>query len=270
MKKLMSIAVAMAAGIVLATDGIESQNTVGYASLNVSAGQIIGLGIQFNDTATENTIAVKDLVTVDVPAGANALGDTADQIWKWENNAWTKYFYRKRGATTYGWVKYDSSASTQPSVETSDTLGNGESVFFKRATGAGGASLTLAGAVNLQAATVSTDVAAGQIVQLANPWPTVFPVVNIADCIPAADQAGANALGDTADQIWVWENNAWTKYFYRKRGATTYGWVKYDSAASSQPTTPTTDTIGIGQGFFFKRATGAGGTTVTFTKPASF
>ena len=267
MKKLMFVGIAALCATVVADGGIESANTVGYATIDVTANQIIGLGVQFNDTATENTIAVKDLVTVSDPKGANGLGDTADQIWKWENNAWTKYFYRVRGATTYGWVKYDSSATAQPTTETTDTLSNGESIFFKRSSG-GTATLTLSGTVNLQAASVSTEVAANQLVQLTNPWPTSFAIADMANCIPAADRKGANGLGDTADQIWIWENNAWTKYFYRVRGTTTYGWVKYDSTASAQPTTPTTDTVEVGQGFFFKRSSG-GSATVTFTKPAS-
>ena len=141
MKKIM-FAAAFAAGLVAFGEGIESANTVGYATVDVADGQIVGLAIQFNDIVTENTIAVKDLVVLNNPSGANSLVDTADQIWKWENNAWTKYFYRKRGTTTYGWVKYDSTAATQPSVATTDTIGVGQGFFFKRAMGAGGTTVT--------------------------------------------------------------------------------------------------------------------------------
>ncbi len=52
MKKLMSIAVAMAAGIVMATDGIESQNVVGYTAVGRGAGRYSASGSMFLSTGT--------------------------------------------------------------------------------------------------------------------------------------------------------------------------------------------------------------------------
>ena len=68
-------------------------------------------------------------------------------------------------------------------------------------------------------------------------------------------------MGAAADQIWLWdtENNDWIKYYYRAFGTTVTGWCK------SGTTTVTTDTIGIGETFFFRRGGGGSATTLTLS-----
>ena len=70
-------------------------------------------------------------------------------------------------------------------------------------------------------------------------------------------------VGFGADQIWVWENNAWTKYFFRKQGTTVVGWCQQGTTAV------TSRTLDPGQGFFFKRANTGGATTITFPAPSA-
>ena len=257
MKKIMTIAAAAAAMLAVA-DGVES-GIVGYKQIAVNAGTMVGMGVQFNDTATENSIAVKDLISI--PAadqkGANGLAATADQIWVWDvaNTAWKKYFFRKQGTNVIGWCKQGETAVT------AETLNNGDGFFFKRPTGSG-ATVTLNGAVNLVDPTVPVSVAAGTMTFMTYPWPQSYAIANFVDNIPTADQKGANGLAATADQIWTWDdaNTAWVKYFFRKQGTNVIGWCKQGE------TTVTSDTIEPGTCFFFKRPTGTG-TTITFTKP---
>jgi hypothetical protein len=73
-------------------------------------------------------VAVKDLLAVADPVGANAAGTTADEIWVWDvaNTAWKKYFYRVQRGTVYGWCKEGETA------ETAETIPVGACFFFKR------------------------------------------------------------------------------------------------------------------------------------------
>ena len=221
------------------------------------------MGMPLNEPlrgATENTIAIKDLLSI--PAadqkGANAMAVGADQIWVWDvaNTSWKYYFFRKQGTKTIGWCKQGETAVT------ADTLKDGDGFFFKRP-GSGAATVTLNGAVNCTDLSVPVSVAAGTMTFMTYPWPIPYAITNFVNNIPAADQKGANAMAVGADQIWVWDdvNTAWKYYFFRKQGTKTIGWCKQGE------TTVTEDTIEPGTCFFFKRP-GSGSTTITFTKPA--
>ena len=88
MKKVMFAAAVAAAGLAF---GIESANTVGYATVpSISDGQYVALGVQFENCAG-GAIPVKDLVTVGSPTGSGNIGNS-DQIWHWNTSAasWTK------------------------------------------------------------------------------------------------------------------------------------------------------------------------------------
>ena len=253
MKKIM-FAVVAAMGMAAVAD-VTSANTVGYQTISVNAGTMVGMGVQFNDITTENTIAVTNLLTVAAPATATSAGSTADEIWLWDNanTTWVKYFYYKpaRGAVV-GWCKEGQTTAT------TDTLNNGDGFFFKR--GGAATTVTLSGAVNTADASVEYTAAAGTMTYVSYPWPTTTPVK---DALAVAAPATATSAGSTADEIWMWDsaNTAWVKYFYYKpaRGSVV-GWCKEGQ------TTETTDTISAGQGFFFKR--GGATTTITFNKPA--
>ena len=131
MKKIM-FAAALAASMIAVGSDVES-GIVGYKTINVSGGTMVGMGVQFNDTTTENTVKVKELLSI--PAadqkGANAMTDGADQIWVWDvgNKAWSKYFFRKQGTKVIGWCKQGQTALTV------DTIEPGTCFFFKRPAG---------------------------------------------------------------------------------------------------------------------------------------
>ena len=136
MKKVMFAAAVAAAGLAF---GIESANTVGYATVpSISGGQYVALGVQFESCAG-GAIAVNDLVTVGTPTASTSIG-ASDQIWRWNtaSAAWTKYFYySSRGQTR--WV-----VSTDTTTATTDTIPAGEGFFFQRAAGAASATISIA------------------------------------------------------------------------------------------------------------------------------
>ena len=87
--------------------------------------------------------------------------------------------------------------------------------------------------------------------------------IAVKDLVAVGTSAGGNSLSDGADQIWRWDTDAagWTKYFYRSVRGVVTGWCK------SGETVATTDTIPVGEGFFFRRGTGSASDTITFSAP---
>jgi len=89
--------------------------------------------------------------------------------------------------------------------------------------------------------------------------------IAIKDLVTVGTPAGSAEFDFSADQIWRWNTKkaTWTKYYYRTKRDVITGWCNSDS------TTETTDTIPAGEGFFFRRATGAVEDTITFTAPSA-
>ena len=187
------------------------------------------------------------------------MNDTADQIWRWNTSsaAWDKYFYRKQRTTVYGWCKAGETA------ETADTIPAGETFFFRRGTGAAATDMTLAGAVKEFKGSTQYTASQNQLVFMANPWPMKIVIADFANY--QTTPAGAATMNDTADQIWRWNTATagWDKYFYRKQRTTVYGWCKAGETAA------TADEIPAGEGFFFRRGTGASEDTITLPAPSA-
>ena len=258
MKKLMTIAAAALCASVFA-DGITSANVVGYQTVSdVAGGKFKALAVQFEDVAG-GEIAVKDLVTVGTPAGGALISDGADQIWRWDtaNATWIKYFYRTQRKTVYGWCKSGEESAT------TDTIPAGETFFFRRGTGSVATDLTLAGAVKEFKGSAQYSAAGGQFVFMANPWPFETVIKDFANY--QTSPSGGALISDGADQIWRWDTTAatWIKYFYRTQRKVVYGWCKSGEESA------TTDTIPVGEGFFFRRGTGSASDTITFSAPAA-
>ena len=145
-------------------------------------------------------------------------------------------------------------------TETSDTLDAGTTFFFYRG-GSAATSLTLAGAVKDIKGQQQYSVSGGKYVFMSYPWPIELPIAGFDKS--QANPAGALAISATADQIWRWNTAKadWDKYFYRKgRGVTTPVWC------AAGTTTETTDTVPVGEGFFFYRG-GSATETVTLAAP---
>ena len=113
-----------------------------------------------------------------------------------------------------------------------------------------------------------SGVANGQFVALAVQFDGLSnPGIAIGDLISVGSPAGANTLGISADQIWLWNSTTanWIKYFHRIQRGTDYGWC------AEGATTATADTVSSGTTVFFYRG---GSTTTTLTlsgavKPAA-
>ena len=98
------------------------------------------MAVQFKDVAT-GSIKIKDLVKVSTPKGVGTIGGTVDQIWTYDGNTWTKYFYYDaRGAKK--WLKTPVSTPAT-ALETEDEIAVGQAFFFVRSSsGAAGDKIT--------------------------------------------------------------------------------------------------------------------------------
>ena len=159
-----------------------------------------------------------------------------------------------------GWCKLGSA------VVTTDTVRNGDTVFFYRGDGGVATTLTLSGAVMpFEASATYTTPEAGNFKFMAYPWPCAMPIADF-DKYQSAPKGAANGGLTTPDKIWLWDSDAndWVKYYYRKVGTqAAVGWCKNGAAIV------TTDTIPAGEGFFFYRGDGATVDTITFTPPTA-
>ena len=201
-------------------------------------------------------IAIKDLFTYaeGTPAG-NANVGSADQIWRWNTAAakWTKYYYYSARGKVSCWANTEA-----PAVETTDTIGPGETFFFLR-NGTAAVKLNLAGAVKELTGTTSITVSKGQLAFASNPFPVEMSIQDFTKYYVSGTPAG-NANVGSADQVWRWNTTTskWSKYYYYSARGKESCW-----ACTDNPAVTTTDKIAAGEGFFFQRA-GSAVATLTF------
>ena len=238
---------------------------VGYNTVDApAASKFKAFAVQFENIGETTAIPIPSLFTCDSPKGAaNGSLATPDKIWLWDTTAndWVKYYYRKVGtAAAVGWCKLGETTVT------TDTVSNGDTVFFYRGSGAPSTTLTLAGGVRTFSASAVYDAPpASKFKFIGYPWPVAMSIANF-DKYQGAPKGAANGSLATPDKIWLWDTTAndWVKYYYRKVGtAAAVGWCKLGE------TTVTTDTVPAGEGFFFYRGSGAAADTITFTPPSA-
>lgn len=205
--------------------------------------------MSFENVGAESSYSIAELLSVTAPKGAATCIVTADQLWLWDSDLgdWVKYFYK----TNVGWCKKDTT------VLTTDKIGLGQTIFFRRANGGVATTLTLSGAVKEFVAQPAYNApAAGKFAFMGYPWPVAMPIAGF-EKFQGAEKGAATCIV-TADQIWLWNTTAgdWDKYFYR---STNKVWCKKGESVE------TTDVIPAGEGFFFRRANGGTSDTITFT-----
>ena len=197
------------------------------------------------------SIPVTELFTVASPKGGLSFANAADQIWVYDiAGGWNKYYYR---TANKNWCKQGTSTTTTDTLDRN----SGATVFFRRATGSAATTLTLSGAVKeFSAQTVYSGIAAGTFRFIAYPWPVAFPLNNLKNCQTSVK--GGLSFANAADQVWTYDmsNNNWVKYFY---SSAKKGYVLKGGSTVTDAVVP------AGEGFFFRRATGAATETITFT-----
>ena len=208
--------------------------------------------MQFEPVDGKTEIPLVDVLTVATPKASPAFGVNGDQIWKYDAvTGWVKYWWR---TANKNWVKQGQT------VETTDTVKNGDTLMFRRGGGSQVTTITLSGAVKpFVGQAVYENIAAGSSRFIGYPWPVDFNAATL----PLYQTVGAKAspaFGVNGDQIWQYDVTAgWIKYWYRTAS----------KAYCKQGTTTASDIIiPAGQGFMFRRGAGAQAETITFTYPA--
>lgn len=220
---------------------------MGYNTVDVLKSKYIALGIQFTGVnADSRAIAIKDLLTVDTPWGRPTIGGMADQIHIWTGMAWKKYFYNSN---------INSWSESGQSTETTDTVQNGDTVFFLRSS-RGNGTITLSGGVNQLNAEVAYTLTKSKYHFVCYPWPVSFAVKDFKNCVDTP--FGRPSLGGMADQVHRWTGMAWKKYYYNSDLS---AWVENGDNKETE------DVIDPGEGVFFLRSSRGNG-TLTFSKPS--
>ena len=213
----------------------------------------MALAVQFTPVDGSDTIKIVDILTVASPKASPSFGNGGDQIWKYDpDTGWIKYWWR---TASKNWVKNGTTTVTD------DTVKSGDTILFRRATGATATTITLSGAVRpFEAQPTYANIAGGTSRFVGYPWPVEFDAITL-PLYQTAGAKGSPSFGNGGDQIWTYDEvTGWKKYWYRT-ASKTYRLYGTTSDATSIP-------IKTGEGFFFRRATGAAAETITFTYPA--
>ena len=210
MKKLVTSAMALIAGLAMAVD---SANTVGYTTQAITADTFYLVGVQFENVGN-GAIAFDDLITM---TGVSAYEDgDADcaQILTLVNGSYQTYCYTSDGwdaddkelghdAWTYG--GYECTAA--------DLQALGKGFWFKAPVAASGATITVKGQVLSQnSATVSFP--ANEFAIIANPFP-------VGICFADITTTGVTAYEDGDErcaQILTLVNGSYQTYCYTSDG----------------------------------------------------
>ena len=213
----------------------------------------MALAVQFTPVDGAETIKIVDLLTVGTSKASPTFSNNGDQLWKYDPNlGWIKFWWR---TASKNWVKNGETTVTE------ETVSPGNTVFFRRGSGGSATTLTLSGAVRpFVAKATYTGIAANTSRFIAYPWPVAFDAITL-PLYQSVGPKGSPTFSNNGDQIWTYDADlGWKKYWYRTAGKT-YRLQGASVDATSIELKP-------GEGFFFRRGSGASSETIEFTFPA--
>ena len=213
----------------------------------------MALAVQFTPVDGAETIKIVDLLTVGTSKASPTFSNNGDQLWKYDPNlGWIKFWWR---TASKNWVKNGETTVTE------ETVSPGDTVFFRRGSGGSATTLTLSGAVRpFVAKATYTGIAANTSRFIAYPWPVAFDAITL-PLYQSVGPKGSPTFSNNGDQIWTYDADlGWKKYWYRTAGKN-YRLQGASVDATSIELKP-------GEGFFFRRGSGASSETIEFTFPA--
>ena len=259
MKKLMIAAAVAAVG--LGASALESANTVGYETRNLTSNTKVINGANFV-TVGENTLSLQDIVMDD------SVGDGGAQIWWWNTSTgkfddyaywYTELYADEEGETTLGYAGWGDPMYWMP---ISKTFALGESFWIQAGVNA---SYTLSGEVAGSSAAeeyFGVDINANEKVLMTNPFPTgSFSLQSI---------KMDSSVGDGGAQIWWWNTTTgkyddyaywYTELYADEEGETTLGYAGWGDPLYWMPISKTFTTS---EGFWVQAGVNA---TVEFPNP---
>ena len=214
MKKLVTAACALAAAMALA-DGVESANTVGYTTVNLTAGKWYMIGIQFQDIGG-GAIKLDDLIKLSgVTASTWEDQETkAIEIQYWNGGNYDHLYYIS-DAYAYGTeTELGKDCWALDGVESSDFAKTpGEGFWLHATTAAIGqnATLTVKGEVkDAESATVSFTANRWKIIS--NPFPVA---IDLNDVVTSGVTASTWDNQETdAAEIQYWNGSNYDHFYY--------------------------------------------------------
>ena len=258
MKKLMfAIGAVALCGAVFASGEVASQ-IVGFNTITVNGGSTTALSVQFKDCGTANDAGVmlKDIIKLDKPTGKTKPNNGADEIWIYADGDWAKYYFWASRGDGNVWLDYSQAptkAADAIAAETKVTLKPGQCFFFIR----GGTSVgvaTLSGEVVPLTDVITFNVAGGSTTAMAFPWPVAMPINDFTKYIDKP--TGKTKPNNGADEIWLYEDGDWAKYYFWASRGDGNVWLDYSQAptkAADAIAATTKKTLQPGQAFFFIR-----------------
>jgi hypothetical protein len=236
MKKLVTVFALCAAFSAFAA--VESQNVVGYQTVNLPLTQYTSMGWQFSLVGGNVDIPIASITNYpNATTALNFSGADGIRVFNSATSTYTDYF---RHST--GWRKTGEAFVTTNNIKTGQRV-----MFMKRGTAS---TLTQSGEVINQNVTI--DVPMGQYTAMCNPFPAdiaISSITNYPNATTALNFSGADGI-----RVFNSASSTYTDYFRHSTG-----WRKTGEAFV------TTNVIPSGIGFMFmKRSTAS---AITFGSP---
>jgi hypothetical protein len=249
MKNLVTaFAACMIAGLVSA-DGVESQNVVGYTTVDIAANTFSMVGVQFEAVGGgSNTIQNLFAEPSEGAFKGGAGVADSDYLQVWNTSGYYVQYYFGDWSGAYG-TQYDNKwyKDGNDAEPTTDKLAPGAAVWFSR-TGVA-TSATMSGQV-VTSATNTVVLAANTYTMFSNPYPIALSLADktaggTVDWINSGLKGGSGVAD--ADYIQIWNTAGYYVQYYFGDWSGAYGaaydkqWYKDGDDAS-----PTTDSIAVG------------------------
>ncbi|MBI9020318.1 MAG: hypothetical protein JEZ10_03570 [Verrucomicrobia bacterium] len=275
MKKLLTIiaVTGLISGFAFADSNVvSSANIVGYVqSATPPAGvfKIVAL-TQFSDGTTNNTVSIQDVIgnlsdlNADV-AGSSAAG--ADKLHVYTGIGYSSYALFQPAAGDPYWLSTSDAEWFIPGYESTppstDTFSRGAAVWY--ATAAGGASTNMISSGDVYLDDTFSVTVPGGYSLLAYPYSSDITLDTLVISNATADVAGSSAA--SADKLHIYTGIGYESYALFQPATGDPYWLSTAAAEWFIPgyesTPPSTNTIGLGTGFWFETATGK---TIGFEK----
>lgn len=272
MKKLMmTLAAGLTAGAVLA---VESQNIVGYQTLDVTDGKFNMLSVPW-DAVGGGALSIADILSDPLGSGLQGGSDyllnrgDADliKVWNPATSGYKDYYLYDSGGTYPIWDgQWIDNATGIPSE---DPFAKGSTFWLlSKATVGGNTAVPQAGQAPDAASTAFT-ITAGKFNMIASPYPTAYELNGVAapDLLAVGAQGGSDYLLNrgNADLLKVWNpaTSGYKDYYLYDSGGVYTGWDGQwiDNATGI----PSEDSLPAGQPFWYL-SKGATGFDFTFAK----
>jgi len=230
---------------VIASDTVNSVNTVGFRRITILSNHIAMVGIPFDTIDTNNQTLVGVLGTNQLRPGSTIGSANADKVMIW-NTSLVPPQYQTFALKPSSPLPVEYFDTDNWGTATNPPIKAGQAIWIKLGPRSGDTTITLSGEV-VDVATQSTDIVMGPNM-VAYPFSESIRLKDTAFERQGIVMAG-NISAQKGDQIWVWNGMGYDQYAMKKSDTNWYDANNWSSGLANDVL------LDMGKGFWFRRQT---------------